>query len=241
MRKAASSIDALKREQGVLSPWRETGRVRPVVTESEDFSDWKSNWMVQHVPLLFWKRWERSFQVGKVWSFSRMITLITGFFVAGRQEAEKGLCGSDCIWFLSFTRDICECQVLSRNFCYFLKILNHRWQKNALKDNPLTLSPGHLFCGLQFSVQRFFPLFLSTWLQSWWGKVKCKQSWDVHYPSPAKPRGFKDLWRRMTRGLPRLEVGREGGGEDSRNCTESLQQRLHPRSLLEVVLLCAAL
>lgn len=80
-------------------------------------------------------------------------------FMAGRQETEKGLCGSVCILFLSFTGDIRVCRAHSGNFCYFFKILNHRCQKNTLKGNPLTLSLCHLFRGLQFSEERLFSTF----------------------------------------------------------------------------------
>lgn len=139
------------------------------------------------------------------------------FFVAGRQEAEKGLCGSVCILFLSFLGNICVRWALSRNFCYFLKIQNHRWQKNALKDNPPSLSPAPPSCVVYNSARRrFFPPFLSTRWQSRWGEVKREQSWDVRFPSPAKRGGVRAHGRGGHGGSPGhgwagRKVGRRAG------------------------------
>lgn len=129
-----------------------------------------------------------------------------GGFLAGRQEAEKGLCDTVWIFLLSFSGDICVCRALSRKFCYFLKILNHKWQKNTLTDNPLTLSSGQPF----WWGEAFFPLSCPHGHRAREERLNASRT-GKHIAPHCQAQGCKGLWQRRMRGLPRSQVGREEG------------------------------
>lgn len=65
-----------------------------------------------------------------------------------------------CLHPVSFLHWRCLCVSSPlQNFCYFLNIQNHRWQRTAIKDNPLSLAFHFVVCN---SVRRGFFFFFFT-------------------------------------------------------------------------------
>lgn len=75
-----------------------------------------------------------------------------------------------CLHPVSFLHWRCLCVSSPlQNFCYFLNIQNHRWQRTAIKDNPLSLAFHFVVCN---SVRRgFFFFFFSSPFLLWWQSV----------------------------------------------------------------------